>query len=81
MSNKYERLEPRFFENEYSIPNYVETVMKQIVKRDDEATRQAIKDYVRIKYPNGNARIDFLDEEVVNEIIDLGISEYLRRHT
>lgn len=61
-----------------SIISYTETVFKQIVKRDDENTKQIIKEYVRRKYSNKNVRIDFLDEEVVNRIIDLGIREYLK---
>ena len=31
------------------------------------------------KYPKENIRIDFLDEEVVEKIIELGIVEYQRR--
>lgn len=58
--------------------SYTETVFKQIVKKDDEYTRQVIKDYVRQKYPNKNVKIDFLDEEVIDRIIDLGIKEYLK---
>ena len=58
---------------------YKEKVIKQIVKRDDEYTKQIIKDYVRNKYPKENIRIDFLDEEVVEKIIELGIVEYQRR--
>lgn len=61
-----------------TIMSYTETVFKQIVKRDDENTKQVIKDYVRQKYPNKNVRIDFLDEEVIDKIIDLGIREYLK---
>lgn len=58
---------------------FKEKVIKQIVKRDDEHTKQIIKDYVRNKYPKENIRIDFLDEEVVKKIIELGIVEYQRR--
>ena len=58
---------------------FKEKVIKQIVKRDDEYTKQIIKDYVRNKYPKENIRIDFLDEEVVEKIIELGIVEYQRR--
>lgn len=61
-----------------SIMSYTETVFKSIVKKDDEHTKQVIKDYIRQKYPNKNVRIDFLDKEVVNRIIDLGIREYLK---
>lgn len=56
-----------------------EKVIKQIVKRDDEHTKQIIKDYVRNKYPKEHIRIDFFDEEVVEKIIELGIVEYQRR--
>ena len=59
--------------------NYTQKVIKEIVKKDDENTRQVIKEYVRTRYPNENVRIDFLDEEVVNQIIDLGVQEYLKR--
>ena len=58
---------------------FKEKVIQQIVKRDDEYTKQIIKDYVRNKYPKENIRIDFLDEEVVEKIIELGIVEYQRR--
>ena len=58
---------------------FKEKVIKQIVKKDDEYTKQIIKDYVRNKYPKENIRIDFLDEEVVEKIIELGIVEYQRR--
>ena len=56
-----------------------ETVIKEIIKKDDEYTRQAIKDYFRKKYPKENLRFDFLDEEIVNEVLELGIAEYQRR--
>lgn len=62
-----------------SILMYQERVIKEIVKKDDEYTRQAIKDYFREKYPKENLRFDFLDEEIVDEIIRLGIAEYQRR--
>ena len=58
---------------------FKEKVIKLIVKRDDEYTKQIIKDYIRNKYPKENIRIDFLDEEVVEKIIELGIVEYQRR--
>lgn len=58
---------------------YNESLITEIVKRDDEITRQAIKDYFKQKYPKENLRFDFLDEEIVNEVIRLGITEYQRR--
>ena len=59
--------------------SFSERVIKEIVKKDDEHTKQVIKDYLRERYPKKNIRIDFLDEEIVNEIIKLGITEYQRR--
>lgn len=62
-----------------SILGYQERVIKAIVKKDDENTRQVIKDYFIKKYPKENLRFDFMDEETVNRIIKLGIAEYQRR--
>lgn len=62
-----------------SILGYQERVIKEIVKKDDEYTRQVIKDYFIKKYPKENLRFDFMDEETVNRIIKLGIAEYQRR--
>lgn len=62
-----------------SILGYQERVIKAIVKKDDEYTRQVIKDYFIKKYPKENLRFDFMDEETVNRIIKLGIAEYQRR--
>ena len=59
--------------------SFSERVIKEVVKRDDEYTKQVIKDYVRNRYPKENIRIDFLDEEIVNQILNLGIAEYQRR--
>lgn len=62
-----------------SIFGYQERAIKAIVKKDDENTRQVIKDYFIKKYPKENLRFDFLDEEIANEIIRLGVTEYQRR--
>lgn len=59
--------------------SFSERVIKEVVKRDDEYTKQVIKDYFRKKYPKENLRFDFLDEEIVNEVLELGIAEYQRR--
>ena len=59
--------------------SFSERVIKEVVKRDDEHTKQVIRDYVRNRYPKENIRIDFLDEEIVNQIIELGIAEYQKR--
>lgn len=61
------------------IYSFQERVIKEIVKRDDEHTKQVIKDYFIKKYPKENLRFDFLDEEIANEIIRLGVTEYQRR--
>ena len=61
------------------ILGYQERVIKAIVKKDDENTRQVIKDYFIEKYPKENLRFDFMDEETVNKIIMFGVAEYQRR--
>lgn len=63
---------------ENEIFSFSERVIKEVVKRDDEYTKQVIRDYFTNKYPKENLRFDFLDEEIVNEIIKLGITEYQR---
>nr|DAT24959.1 MAG TPA: hypothetical protein [Caudoviricetes sp.] len=62
-----------------SILGYQERVIKAIVKKDDENTRQVIKDYFIKKYPKENLRFDFMDEETVDKIIMFGIAEYQER--
>lgn len=59
--------------------SFSERVIKEIVKKDDEHTKQVIKDYVRNRYPKENLKFDFLDEEIVNEVLELGIAEYQKR--
>lgn len=59
--------------------SFSERVIKEVVKRDDEYTKQVIRDYFTKRYPKENLKFDFLDEEIVNEIIKLGIAEYKKR--
>ena len=59
--------------------NIEQKVIKEIVKKDDEYTKQVIIDYFTKRYPKENLRFDFLDEEIVNEVLELGIAEYQRR--
>lgn len=68
---------PKVIDRLYS---YTEKVYKAIVEQDDEYTKQVIVDYVRRNYPNENVKIDFLDEEIIRKIIDLGIAEYQKRY-
>lgn len=58
-----------------------ERMIKEIVKKDDEYTKQVIKDYFIKRYPKENLKINFLDKEIVDEIIELGVAEYQRRQT
>ncbi len=58
--------------------SFSERVIKEVVKRDDEHTKQVIKDYFTKRYPKENLKFDFLDEEIVNQILNLGIAEYQR---
>lgn len=64
--------------NRFDTFTYHERVIKEIVRKDDEYTKQVIKDYFIKKYPKENIKFDFLDEEIVDEIIKLGIAEYQR---
>ena len=66
--------------NRFDTFTYHERVIKEIVKKDDEYTKQVIKDYFIKKYPKENIKFDFLDEEIVDEIIKLGIAEYKKRY-
>lgn len=59
--------------------SYTETVIREIVNKDDEYTKQVIKDCFKKRYPKENLRFDFLDEEIVDEVIKLGMAEYKRR--
>jgi hypothetical protein len=59
--------------------SFQERVIKEIVKKDDEYTKQVIRDYFTKRYPKENLRFVFLDKEKVDEIIKLGIAEYQRR--
>ena len=61
----------------YKIINYV---IKEIVKKEDEDTRKMIIEYAKTRFPRKDVSIEFYDEEMIEEIIDLGIKEYLRRH-
>lgn len=58
---------------------FKERVIKEVIKKDDEYTKQTIRNYFIKRYPKENLRFDFLDEEIVDEIIRLGITEYQRR--
>ena len=61
----------------YKITDYV---IKQIVKKNDEDTRKMIIEYAKTRFPRQNVSIEIYDEEMIEEIIDLGIQEYLRRN-
>lgn len=61
----------------YKITDYV---IKEIVKKEDEDTRKMIIEYAKTRFPRQNVSIEFYEEEMIEEIIDLGIKEYLRRH-
>lgn len=58
----------------------IDYVIKEIVKKEDEDTRKMIIEYAKTRFPRKDVSIEFYDEEMIEEIIDLGIKEYLRRH-
>lgn len=64
-----------------SIYSYQETIFKQFVKKDDEDTKKALIDYAKkyVETKNNYIRLLFLDQDIAEAIIDLGIKEYLRR--
>lgn len=64
--------------NRFDTFTYHERVIKEVVKKDDEHTKQTIRNYFIKRYPKENLRFDFLDEEIVNEVLELGIAEYQR---
>lgn len=57
-----------------------ETLITQVVKMQDEAMVQAIRDYARRESINKkeNVRLMLLDESIADEIIKLGIQEYIK---
>ena len=59
-----------------------ETMWTEIVSRDEEHIKQVICDYAMKKSEEIGQRISvrFLDKEIVDEIIELGTQEYLKRH-
>ena len=70
------------FNKNMTFEDYLNTLLSVpmiFIKRDDEYTKQVIRDYFTKGYPKENLRFDFLDEEIVDEIIKLGITEYQRR--
>lgn len=64
-----------------SIYSYQETIFKQFVKKNDEDTKRALIDYAKkyVETKNKHVRFLFLDQDIAEKIIDLGITEYLRR--
>lgn len=57
-----------------------ETLITQVVKMQDEAMVQAIRDYARRKSisEKENVRVMLLDESIADKIIKLGIQEYIK---
>lgn len=57
-----------------------ETIISQVVKMEDEALVQAIRDYAKQKVTTEkeNVRIMLLDESIADKIIKLGIKEYIK---
>lgn len=64
-----------------SVYSYQETIFKQFVKKNDEDTKKALIDYAKkyVETKNKRVRFLFLDQDIAEEIINLGIKEYLRR--
>ena len=52
----------------------------KVVDCEEKSVKQAIIDYVREKYKGECVNLRFIDKETAEEIIDLGIKEFTRRH-
>lgn len=60
---------------------YKETLMAQVVNKQDEVMLKAIQDYItkrKLEFDE-NIRALLIDEEQLNYILKLGIAEYERR--
>lgn len=66
------------FENE--IFKMQETIISQVVKMQDKALVEAIRNYAQQKATTEkeNVRIMLLDESIADKIIKLGIKEYIK---
>lgn len=52
----------------------------KVVDCEEKSVKQAIIDYAREKYKGEAITLWFIDKETADEIIDLGIKEFARRH-
>ena len=61
--------------------SFTQHIIKEIVAKDDENTKQVILDYAMKKSAEigQEIRVDFIDKEIVDEIIKLGIEAYNRK--
>ena len=61
--------------------SFTQQVIKEVVAKDDENTKQVILDYAMKKSAEigQEIRVDFIDKEIVDEIIKLGIEAYNRK--
>lgn len=59
-----------------------EHIIKEIVAKDDEHTKQIISEYAMKRSQEIGEKISvvFIDKEIVDEIIELGIQEYKKKH-
>lgn len=52
----------------------------KVIDCEEQSIKQAIIDYAKEKYKGEAVTLWFIDEETAEEIIDLGIKEFARRH-
>ena len=57
-----------------------ETMIAQVIKMEDEVLIKAIRNYAKQKAikEKENVRLMLLDESIADEIIELGIQEYIK---
>ena len=66
------------FDKHNNVINYVQGIQTQILKKEDEAVKEAMVRYMKEYAEKYNKRIALfiLEEEEVEKIIDLGIEAY-----
>lgn len=60
------------------ISQTVHLMHTQIIDNVNEQTKQELVTYLQHRYPNKYIEINLIDRKVAEEIIELGINEYIR---
>lgn len=63
-----------------NIYNIHSRYLAKVIECEEQSIKQAIVDYAKEKYKDEAITLWFIDKETADEIIDLGIKEFARRH-